>query len=30
MERLWDAGHHVMGRRAYDGMSPYWPASDEP
>ncbi|HTE61120.1 MAG TPA: hypothetical protein VK631_12275, partial [Solirubrobacteraceae bacterium] len=28
--QLWDAGHHVMGRGAYDDMSPHWPVSEEP
>ena len=27
---LWEAGTHLMGRGAYDDMSPHWPGSDEP
>ena len=26
---LWDAGTHLMGRGAYDDMSPHWPTSTD-
>ena len=26
---LWEAGTHLMGRRAYDEMAPYWPGSTD-
>jgi dihydrofolate reductase len=26
---LWDAGTHLMGRAAYDEMSPHWPAATD-
>ena len=29
VERLWQAGFHVMGKNLYDIMAAYWPASTE-
>ncbi len=30
VERLWQAGCHIMGRALYEEMAPYWPNSKEP
>jgi dihydrofolate reductase len=30
VERLWDAGAFLMGRRSYEMMAAYWPTSDHP
>lgn len=29
VERLWQAGTHIMGRRLYEEMAAYWPSSTE-
>lgn len=30
VERLWDAGLHIMGSRTFQDMKAWWPTSDEP
>jgi dihydrofolate reductase len=30
VERLWQAGVHIMGRRTFQDMASYWPTSTEP
>lgn len=30
VERLWQAGVHIMGRTLYEIMASYWPTSTEP
>jgi hypothetical protein len=30
VERLWQAGVHIMGRRTYHDMAAHWPTSTEP
>jgi dihydrofolate reductase len=30
VERLWQAGVHIMGRRTFEDMASHWPTSSEP
>jgi dihydrofolate reductase len=30
LDRLWQAGTHIMGRVSYEAMAPFWPASSLP
>lgn len=30
VDRLWQAGVHIMGRRTFNDMAAYWPSSTEP
>jgi dihydrofolate reductase len=30
MDRVWQAGAHLMGRATYDAMAAHWPSSTEP
>jgi hypothetical protein len=29
VQRLWEAGVHIMGRNLYETMASYWPSSNE-